>query len=173
MTTTTTTCPSWCSEHPRDEFGAITGHVAPVDTGFDWPGAYVDVQDDPDPQPDSARVALGGLEGAALRPRDARRLAAAILRAAEIAEGPVSDPSPEELVTTIRGAIKEAGLSQRQVADITGIPLPTLSRRLTGGGHGLTVPEIFVIAEATGQTPGELFRAAGRLAARAKKETGR
>ncbi|HZL06889.1 MAG TPA: helix-turn-helix transcriptional regulator [Coriobacteriia bacterium] len=53
-------------------------------------------------------------------------------------------------------AIKHAGLSQRATSESTGIPLVTLSRRLTGRS-AFTVPEIAAIARASGVSVVELF----------------
>ncbi|MDO5511643.1 helix-turn-helix transcriptional regulator [Corynebacterium sp.] len=49
----------------------------------------------------------------------------------------------------------EAGLSQRALAHRTGIAQATLSRIITGSRQA-TMPEIILIAEATGWTPGQL-----------------
>lgn len=48
-----------------------------------------------------------------------------------------------------------AGLSQRALADVTGISQPTLSR-IIAGTRTATMPEIILIAEATGTTAGQL-----------------
>lgn len=53
----------------------------------------------------------------------------------------------EGLTLAIRAAIEEARLSQRALADETGIPLVTLSRRLRGQS-AFTVPEVAAIAKA-------------------------
>jgi transcriptional regulator with XRE-family HTH domain len=48
-----------------------------------------------------------------------------------------------------------AGLSQRALADVTGISQSTLSR-IISGGRPAKMPEIVLIAEATGHTVAEL-----------------
>lgn len=48
----------------------------------------------------------------------------------------------------VRSAMKDAGISQRELADRTGLPLATLLRRLSGQARSFTVGELFAIAEA-------------------------
>jgi transcriptional regulator with XRE-family HTH domain len=55
----------------------------------------------------------------------------------------------------IERARAAAGLSQRALADITGISQPTLSRVISGQ-RAVKVPELVVIAWATGATVAEL-----------------
>lgn len=57
-------------------------------------------------------------------------------------------------------AINEAGLSLRQVADMTGIPYPTLHRKVRGQGRaGFDVIELHRIASATKRPMGSLIPA--------------
>jgi transcriptional regulator with XRE-family HTH domain len=55
----------------------------------------------------------------------------------------------------IERARASAGLSQRALADITGISQPTLSR-VVSGQRAVKVPELVAIAQATGATVAEL-----------------
>lgn len=64
------------------------------------------------------------------------------------------------LVAEIRDAMTTAGLSQRQLADETGIPLPTLSRRLRCVGQAFFYPELASIAQVLGVTGHELVERA-------------
>ncbi|HEY4464374.1 MAG TPA: helix-turn-helix transcriptional regulator [Streptosporangiaceae bacterium] len=69
-----------------------------------------------------------------------------------------------------------AGLSQRALADATGISQPTLSR-IISGDRAAKMPEIVLIAQATGHTVAQLTgtgTVAGRVqcAARATNGTG-
>ena len=61
-----------------------------------------------------------------------------------------SEALDRQLTAEVREAVKAAGLSQRDLAGRTGIPLVTLSRRLTGQGRGFTVDELLRIGEALG-----------------------
>lgn len=64
-----------------------------------------------------------------------------------------------DIATSLASAIREAGWSQRDVADATGIPLVTLSRRLTGKSP-LTITELAAITEAIGVSLAALVLAA-------------
>lgn len=55
------------------------------------------------------------------------------------------------IASAASAALKAAGISQRDAAELTGIPLPTLSRRLTGKTPFKTT-ELEVIAQITGTT---------------------
>ncbi|MEV7042697.1 helix-turn-helix transcriptional regulator [Amycolatopsis sp. NPDC051061] len=55
----------------------------------------------------------------------------------------------------IERALKTANLSQRTLADATGISQPTLSR-IIGGQRAAKMPEIVAIAQATGHTVAQL-----------------
>jgi transcriptional regulator with XRE-family HTH domain len=68
--------------------------------------------------------------------------------------------------TRIERARVAAGLSQRTLADMTGISQSTLSRVISGQ-RAAKVPELVVIAWATGVTVGELA-GAGAVAERAQ-----
>jgi transcriptional regulator with XRE-family HTH domain len=65
----------------------------------------------------------------------------------------------EDMTATIRGALAAAGLSQRALADETGISQPTLNRILTGARQA-KMTEILLIADATGCTVAQLTRSA-------------
>lgn len=56
---------------------------------------------------------------------------------------------------TIEHAREAAGMSQRALADQTGISQPTLSR-IVSGQRAAKIPELVLIAEATGRTLGQL-----------------
>ncbi len=47
----------------------------------------------------------------------------------------------------IRQELRDAGISQRRAANLTGIPLTTLSRRLRGDGRPFLVTELVAMAE--------------------------
>lgn len=83
------------------------------------------------------------------------RLGTSVLRMA------TPDQLSSRLAATVAASIKAANLSQRAVAEATGIPLVTLSRRLTGHS-GFTVPEVAAIADALGVSLVELFLRAER-----------
>lgn len=51
------------------------------------------------------------------------------------------------LTEAIRDAIARSGKSQRDVAEQAGIPLATLSRRLTRSGRGLRVEEVMALCD--------------------------
>ena len=53
----------------------------------------------------------------------------------------------ESLAGAIRDAIARSGKSQRDVAEQAGIPLATLSRRLTRSGRGLRVEEVMALCD--------------------------
>ena len=53
----------------------------------------------------------------------------------------------ESLAGAIRDAIARSGKSQRDVAEQAGIPLATLSRRLTRSGRGLRVEEVRALCD--------------------------
>lgn len=55
----------------------------------------------------------------------------------------------------VAAALDAAGLSQRAVADETGIPQTTLSR-IVSGNRSAKVPELLLIAQATGHTYAQL-----------------
>lgn len=62
----------------------------------------------------------------------------------------------DTLAEVVQEAMRSAGLSQRAVAETTGIPLVTLNRKLTKK-HPFTIPEIASIAEAVDIGVTELF----------------
>ena len=55
------------------------------------------------------------------------------------------NPTSQQVADTIKAAIKTAGLSQREVATQSNIPLTTLNRHLNAGG--LELDEIRAIAK--------------------------
>lgn len=61
-----------------------------------------------------------------------------------------------QLTAEVREAMKAAGMSHRDMSEITGIPLVTLSRRLSAQGKGFTVAEVLTIADALGLSLVEL-----------------
>jgi len=69
------------------------------------------------------------------------------------------------MVSAIRGAIAQAGLTQSDLAESTDITLNTLSRRLNCWSD-FTWPEIASIATATGVTVVDLANSAHRIAMR-------
>ena len=69
----------------------------------------------------------------------------------------------DRLAAVVVQAIRSAGLSQRAVAEKSGIPLVTLNRRLTGKA-AFTVLEVAAVAEVVGVGVTELFLRAERAA---------
>ncbi len=69
---------------------------------------------------------------------------------------------PAALAATVTAAIKADGKSQRQVAELTGIPLVTLNRKLTGRVP-LNSLELAMIAEVLDTTPTDLTLRAERM----------
>lgn len=72
-----------------------------------------------------------------------------------------------QLVAVVRDAMRASGRSQRDISDATGIPLVTLSRRLSGAGKGFTVEELLTVADALGISLVELAVRAERRSAQA------
>lgn len=68
------------------------------------------------------------------------------------------------MARAVAAALTGAGLSQRDAASATGIPLTTLSRRLTGRSP-FTVTELAELATVAGTTVSALALAAERVAA--------
>ncbi len=64
----------------------------------------------------------------------------------------------------VSNALKSAGISQREAAERSGIPITTLSRRLTGNSPFL-VTELAVLASMVGTTVSELAATAESSAA--------
>jgi hypothetical protein len=52
-----------------------------------------------------------------------------------------------DIAQAVREALASASLSQAQVAQLTGIPLTTLNRRLNARGRPFLVSEVFMIAK--------------------------
>lgn len=67
----------------------------------------------------------------------------------------------QAVAVVVAEAIKASGRSQRDVSSATGIPLVTLSRRLTGA-YPFTVLEFATIAELLGTTATDLMLRAER-----------
>ncbi|MGV3564209.1 MAG: helix-turn-helix domain-containing protein [Nocardioides sp.] len=65
------------------------------------------------------------------------------------------------LAAVVSTAIQDAKRSQRSIAEETGIPIATLSRRLTGHSP-FTIPEVAAIADAIGVSVIELVLRAER-----------
>jgi transcriptional regulator with XRE-family HTH domain len=76
-------------------------------------------------------------------------------------------PTSAEVADTIKSAITAAGLSQREVADLTGIPPTTLNRRLTANGSALTYGEMVAIGRVIGRPVSDLITEAERASASA------
>ena len=72
-----------------------------------------------------------------------------------------------QIADEVRAAMARAGISQRDLADRTGLPLVTLSRRLTGKGKPFDVGELALIADVLGLSLVELAIRAERASARA------
>lgn len=68
------------------------------------------------------------------------------------------------IARAVAEALAAAGISQRAAASSTGIPLTTLSRRLTGHSPFL-VTELAVLASLTGTTVSDLAARAEAMAA--------
>lgn len=65
-------------------------------------------------------------------------------------------PTYDEISEAIKAEIASAGLSQREVAEMSGIPLATLDRRLNSGSP-LLYPELRAIAHVLGRPASELL----------------
>ena len=73
-----------------------------------------------------------------------------------------------QVAAEIKNAMKAAGVSQRDVADATGIPLVTLNRRLSGMGKPMTIAEAAAILPALNLSLTEIaLRAERHLASQA------
>lgn len=77
-----------------------------------------------------------------------------------------SEALDRQLTAEVREAMKAAGVSQRELAAETGIPMVTLNRRLNGQGKGFTVSELITAGEALGLSLLELAIRAERSLAR-------
>lgn len=78
-----------------------------------------------------------------------------------------SSPALDRQITAeVQAAVATAGLSQRELALKSGIPLATLARRLSGMGKGFTVSEVIAVADVLGISLVELALRAERSAAR-------
>ena len=73
------------------------------------------------------------------------------------------DPAAVAIGAAVRGAIAQAGLSQAEAADQTGLSINTLSRRINGT-LPFTWPELVRIGAITGVTASDLAATAERLA---------
>lgn len=76
----------------------------------------------------------------------------------------VLDPHSVAIGAAIRGAIAQAGLTQAEAAQRSGIALNTLSRRINGL-LPFSWPEVVALAKVTNTTAPELAATAARLAA--------
>lgn len=76
------------------------------------------------------------------------------------------DPEAVAIGRAVRGAIATAGLSLAETADLAGITLSTLSRRVNGT-LPFTFPELAKIATVCDVKVSDLALAAERIAARA------
>ena len=73
------------------------------------------------------------------------------------------EQTSREISRTVSEALAAAGISQRSAADMTGIPLTTLSRRLTGAAPFL-VTELAVLAKVLDTTVSALTASAEAVA---------
>lgn len=64
----------------------------------------------------------------------------------------------------VRAAMDTVGMTQRELADATQIPLATLSRRLTDGGRAFDLAELSAVAGALRTTLTEIVLQAERAA---------
>lgn len=60
--------------------------------------------------------------------------------------------SPSDTAKAVREAIEDAGRSKRSISDETGIPYPTLNRKLAGKNE-FTFRELYLLSEALGVPP--------------------
>lgn len=67
-----------------------------------------------------------------------------------------------QVAIEIENVRKSAGVSQRDLAEATGIPLVTLNRRLTGQGKPFTFAEVAAVAQSLGTTITEIALRAER-----------
>lgn len=81
------------------------------------------------------------------------------------------DPQAVAIGQAVRGAIAQAGLTQADVAERTGIALNTLSRRINGL-LPFTWPELVRIADVTDVSVSDLAAAAVRIAERPRQAVG-
>ena len=73
----------------------------------------------------------------------------------------------QQLAAEVREAARSAGVSRNQLAELTGIPFVTLTRRLTSTGKGFTVAELVAVAAALDLSLVELALRAERSLTRA------
>lgn len=95
--------------------------------------------------------------------KNARALAsdlAQIARIFEQIEWAASSDIAARLVTVVSAAIRDAGLSRKEIARATGIARSTLSRRLTGRGRPFFLYELVDIGRVLGVDASALLRAA-------------
>lgn len=76
---------------------------------------------------------------------------------------PTTNDTSRSIAAAVSAALQEADLSQRAVAEQTGIPLVTLSRRLTGK-KALDTDQLSVLAELLQMRVSELIARAERAA---------
>lgn len=69
------------------------------------------------------------------------------------------NPTQRGLAAVVATALADAGFTQRNVAEVTGIPLATLNRRLTGASPFL-VTELTAIADMLNTTTSALLATA-------------
>ena len=66
-------------------------------------------------------------------------------------------PMTARLAEGLNRQLRESNLSVSETSRKTGIPYPTLYRRLHNAGHGLTIDETERLARALGTTPTHLI----------------
>lgn len=74
------------------------------------------------------------------------------------------EQASREVSHVVAAALRDAGISQRTAAEQAGIPLTTLTRRLTGRAP-LLITELASLAALCGTTPSELMARAEEKAA--------
>lgn len=70
----------------------------------------------------------------------------------------MSTLTADTVAEVVRSAMKDARISQRELADRTGLPLVTLARRLSGQARSFTVWELHLVGEVVGLSLAELAR---------------
>lgn len=76
------------------------------------------------------------------------------------------EPLARQIADEVRTAMERAGVSQRDLATKTGLPLVTLSRRLTSKGKPFDIGELAMIADALDLSMVELVIRAERSLSR-------
>lgn len=80
----------------------------------------------------------------------------------KVAAMDTSEALARQIAIEVRDAMSAAGISQRDMASRSGIPLVTLSRRLVGGHKPFDLAEVAVVAGVMGLSLTELVLRAER-----------